>query len=116
SALQINQAATDVGERIARFLEKGPQALSHMQRLVSEQFIDLDDPERVEDYLITGMRTDDDLTWLSYSNAETGAFIGVTRRDGMLILNRAALDLDGGRPREWQIRDDDTRLPVPPKL
>jgi adenylate cyclase len=34
----------------------------------------------------------------------------------MLVLNRAALDINGGRPREWEIRAQDNRLPIRPKL
>lgn len=110
STLQINQAATDIGERIAQFLEKGPQALNRMQRLVNANFINLNDADRFEAYLIAEMRGDRDLTWLSYSDTETGEFIGVTHRDGMLILNRAALEIDGGRPREWHVLDGTVRL------
>jgi len=81
-----------------------------MQRLVDERFLDLNDSERVATYLIAEMRADRDLTWLSYSNAQTGAFIGVTRRNGMLVLNRAALEVNGGKPQEWEVRPDGTRV------
>lgn len=110
SHLQIDQAATEVESKIANFLKKGPLALTRMQRLVDEHFLNLDDSERLATYLIAEMRADRDLTWLSYSNAQTGAFIGVTRRDGMIVLNRAALDVDGGRPQEWEVRADGTRV------
>jgi adenylate cyclase len=110
SQLQIDQAATEVESKIANFLERGPVALTRMQRLVDEHFLNLADSERLATYLIAEMRADRDLTWLSYSNAQTGAFIGVTRRDGMLVLNQAALDVDGGKPREWEVRADGTRV------
>jgi adenylate cyclase len=116
SDLQIEQALTDVGDRIRRFLEKGPLALEQMQRLVEGRLLNLNDIEQLEGYLVNEMRADRDLTWLSYSSAETGAFIGVTRRDGMLVLNRSALDVDEGRPREWEIRDSGVRVPLSPKL
>jgi adenylate cyclase len=116
SSLQIEQALTDVGDRIKRFLEKGPLALDQMQRLVVGRLLNLNDVDQLEGYLVNEMRADLDLTWLSYSSAETGAFIGVTRRDGTLILNRSALDVDGGRPREWEIRDYGVRVPLSPKL
>ena len=114
--LQIDQATTDVRNRIERFLEKGPLALTRMQRLVERHFLNLDDADRLEVYLIAEMRADRDLTWLSYSDAQTGAFIGVTRRDGMLILNRSALNVNGGRPQEWEIGDDGNRAPITPRL
>ena len=114
--LQIDQATTDVQNRIERFLEKGPLALTRIQRLVERQFLILDNPERLVEYLIAEMRADRDLTWLSYSDAEDGAFIGVTRRDGMLILNRSALNVNDGRPQEWEIRDDGTRMPLIARL
>ncbi len=116
SQLQINQAATDIQNRIERFLEKGPLALTRMQRLVEGGFLNLDDADRLETYLIAEMQADRDLTWLSYSSAETGAFIGVTRREGVLILNRSALDVDSGRPREWEIQSNGTRLPLTARL
>jgi adenylate cyclase len=116
SQLQIDQAAADIQNRIERFLEKGPLALTRMQRLVEGGFLNLDDSDRMETYLIAEMQADRDLTWLSYSSAGTGAFIGVTRREGMLILNRSALDVDSGRPREWEIRSNGTRLPLTARL
>lgn len=110
SHLQVDQAATEVETKIANFLEKGPSALTRMQRLINERFLDLNDSERLATYLIAEMRADRDLTWLSYSNAQTGAFIGVTHRNGMLVLNRAALEVNGGKPQEWEVRADGTRV------
>ena len=43
SQLQIDQAATDIQNRIERFLEKGPLALTRMQRLVERR---ISQPER----------------------------------------------------------------------
>src|SRR5215217_914168 len=116
SDLQIDQALTDIRERIRLFLETGPSALSQMQRLVAGRLLDLDDADQLEGYLIQEMRADHHLTCVRYSSVETGAFVGVTRRDGMLVLNRAALDVNGGRPREWEIRAQDNHLPIRPKL
>src|SRR3954471_5311509 len=78
SQLQVDQVAGDVGDRIARFLERGPLALTRMQRLVDGRFLDLGDTDRLQAYLIAEMQADRDLTWLSYSSAESGAFVGVT--------------------------------------
>ena len=114
--LQIDQATTDVQNRIERFLEKGPLALTRIQRLVERRILNLDDADRLEVYLIAEMRADRDLTWLSYSDAQAGTFIGVTRRDGMLVLNRSALDVNEGHPQEWEIREDGTRSPLTPRL
>jgi hypothetical protein len=60
--LQINQATTDVHNRIERFLEKGPLALTRIQRLVERRILNLDDADRLEVYLIAEMRADRDLT------------------------------------------------------
>jgi len=116
SGLQIDQALTDIGDQVKRFLGKGPLALNQMQRMVDGRLLNLDDADQLEAYLISELRADRDLTWLSYSSVETGAFVGVTRRDGMLVLNRAALDINEGHPREWEIREQDNHVPLPPKL
>ena len=60
------------------------------------------------DYLVSEARASPALTWVSVSSAETGAFLGMTRRDGALILNRSDPMVNGGIAREWELRPDGT--------
>jgi adenylate cyclase len=115
ATLRIEQALNGIEAQIGRFLGKGPLALRQMERLVKGGLLDPDDPDRLETYMADELRAERDLTWLSYSNVRTGAFVGVTRRDGVLVVNRSAPDVNEGRPQEWELLDG-VRLPLAPKL
>jgi len=111
--LEVDEAARAVQDRIGRFLENAPSALTRLRRLVDGRFIDLTEPNRLADYFAAELRVKQELAWLSFSDAETGAFVGVTWDDGKLVLNRSAPDVDGGRAREWEIAQDNARVPLP---
>src|SRR6516162_6936895 len=104
--LEVDEAARAVQDRIGRFLENAPSALTRLRRLVDGRFIDLNEPNRLADYFAAELRVKQELAWLSFSDAEPGAFVGVTWDDDKLVLNRSAPDVDGGRAREWEIAQD----------
>ena len=105
---EIEQAASDVAHRVSRFLENGPAVLDRVKYFIEHQGIALTDTERMTDYLVSEARASPALTWVSVSSAETGAFLGMTRRDGALVLNRSDPMVNGGIAREWELRPDGT--------
>jgi len=109
---EIEQAANDVAHRASRFLENGPAVLNRVKYFVEHRGIALTDTERMTDYLVSEAQASPALTWVSVSSAETGAFLGVTRRDGTLVLNRSDPGVNGGIAREWELRPDGTWAPL----
>ena len=105
---EIEQAANDVAHRVSRFLENGPAVLNRVKYFIEHQGIALTDTGRMTDYLVSEAQASPALTWVSVSSAETGAFLGVTRRDGALVLNRSDPTVNGGIAREWELRADGT--------
>jgi adenylate cyclase len=109
---EIEQVATDVAHRISRFLEVGPAALNRMKYFIEHQNIGLTEIERMTDYLVSEAKASPELTWVSVSSAGTGEFLGVTRRDGMLVLNRSDPSVNGGIAREWELLPDGVLAPL----
>jgi adenylate cyclase len=106
---EIEQAANDVAHRVSRFLENGPAVLNRVKYFIEHQGVALTDTGRMTDYLVSEAQASPALTWVSVSSVETGAFLGVTKRDGTLVLNRSDPAVDGGIAREWELRTDGTR-------
>ena len=105
---EIEQAANDVAHRVSRFLENGPAALNRVKYFIEHQGIALTDTKRMTDYLVSEAQASPALTWVSVSSAETGAFLGVTRRDGTLVLNQSDPRVNSGIAREWELCADGT--------
>ncbi|MCW2242093.1 PDC sensor domain-containing protein [Azospirillum canadense] len=108
----IEQATNDVAFRVTRFLENGPAALSRIKHVIERRGIALMDAERMTDYLVAEAQASPALTWVSVSDAATGSFLGITRRDGKLILNRSVPTLNNGIAREWELQADSTWMPL----
>jgi adenylate cyclase len=106
---EIEQAASDVAHRVSRFLENGPAVLNRVKYFIEHQGVALTDTGRMTDYLVSEAQASPALTWVSVSSADTGVFLGVTRRDGTLVLNRSDPTVDGGIAREWELHADGTR-------
>jgi adenylate cyclase len=48
------------------------------------------------------LRSEEDLTWLSYSDGQTGRFVGARRgNEGQIIVNQSDPEIDSGRPSEY---------------
>ncbi|UEM24629.1 hypothetical protein JL100_030965 (plasmid) [Skermanella mucosa] len=109
---EIEQVANDVAHRVSRFLENGPAVLLRVKYFTEHRDSILGDTDRMTGYLVSEARASPALTWVSVSSAGTGEFLGVTRRDGMLVLNRSDPRIDGGIAREWELRADGTRTPL----
>jgi adenylate cyclase len=103
---EIEQVAADVAHRVSRFLDSGPAVLNRVKYLVEHQGYALTAADFMTDYLVSEVRAEAALTWVSVSDAETGEFLGVTRRDGRLVLNRSHPAMGNGIAREWEWRPD----------
>ncbi|MGF7213142.1 adenylate cyclase [Skermanella aerolata] len=109
---EIEQVAADVAQRVSRFLESGPVVLNRVKYLVEHQDHALTAADFMTDYLVSEVRAEAALTWVSVSAAETGEFLGVTRRDGRIVLNRSHPARGNGLASEWELRPNGAWTPL----
>ncbi|MCZ7647027.1 MAG: protein kinase [Planctomycetota bacterium] len=70
--------------------------------------------DRLAPILVERLRTEKELTWLSYSEAATGRFAGARRLPGgTLILNTSDPAVDAGLPSEFSIGHDGEQIALP---
>jgi adenylate cyclase len=113
---QLRAATSRASSEVGRLLRVAPLDLQRYAELAEQGVLPLGNPDVLAEVLIADLRRRRNLAWLSYSDRTEGWFIGVTRRDGALILNRSAPDVNGGRPVEDRIGEDGrrTRLDTAP--
>jgi adenylate cyclase len=105
--------STAVGGEVRPYLEPAVVTLGDTRDQALAGRVRLDDPDDLGRYLASRLRHLPTVAWLSYSDDETGRFVGAWRRDdGAIILNRSSPTVNGGKPVEVEIRDDGTTVPV----
>lgn len=99
-----------MAEEISGILSVAPKILQSQAAQVRRGVLSLDDLDELELRLAETLRFEPELSWLSYGAAGDGAFVGAWRNaDGEIVVNRSAPDVDGGRPREYVLREDGSR-------
>lgn len=94
---------------VQRLLAPAPRLLDELGAFAARG---LSHPETSEEFgraFVERLRSEPNLGWLGYADAEADSFVGGTRpADGSVRLNRSAAAVNGGRPGEWAIADDGT--------
>src|SRR4051794_34308321 len=104
--------ALAIGTQVDAFFSPTGPLLQESVEQVQRNRLRVDDVEELSEYLVGRLRRSRSVGWLSYSDQETGRFIGAWRRsDGAIILNRSRPDVDGGRPFEVEVTPDGRRIP-----
>ena len=86
-------------EKVGRFLGTADTILPQLKALVSHHILEYSDLQRLGIALAELLRSEADLTWLSYSDARTGRFVGARRgNDGEVIVNQSDPGINGGKP------------------
>ena len=89
-------------EKVGRFLGTADTILPQLKALVSHHILEYSDLQRLGIALAELLRSEADLTWLSYSDARTGRFVGARRgNDGEVIVNQSDPRINGGKPWEY---------------
>ena len=104
--------ALAIGTQVDAFFAPTLPLLQESVEQVQRNRLRVDDVEELSEYLVRRLGSAQSVGWLSYSDQETGRFIGAWRRpDGAIILNRSQPDVDGGRPFEVEVTPDGRRIP-----
>lgn len=104
--------ALAIGTQVDAFFAPTLPLLQESVEQVQRNRLRVDELEELSEYLVRRLRNSQSVGWLSYSDQETGQFVGAWRRDdGAIILNRSRPDVDGGRPFEVEVTPDGRRIP-----
>ena len=99
-----------MSQEVGRLLATADKVLPELKALALRGLIDLSDSSKLGVTLAELLRSEEDLTWLSYSEARSGRFIGARRRDdGSVVLNQSDPQIDNGRPTEYLLGVDGSK-------
>jgi len=98
---------------INRLLTAPAKLVASLETLTARGLMPATDSERMAEFLAELLREEPELTWLSYSDAATGRFMGAWRdEDGSIVLNLSQPEVNEGRAREFRLAQDGSLEPV----
>lgn len=98
---------------IKRLLRAPSRLLESLDMLVKRGLLPVDDSDAMAEILGQMLRTEPNLSWLSYSDAETGRFMGAWRDEGgAIVLNTSDPRINNGLPQEERLMPDGSRIPM----
>jgi adenylate cyclase len=99
-----------MSREVGRLLGTADKVLPALKALILQGLIDLSDPSKLGATLGELLRSEQDLSWLSYSEARSGRFIEARRRDdGSMVINQSDPQVENGRPSEYLLGVDGSR-------
>lgn len=98
--------------RLEKNFLHAPEILDKYTKYIADQSLSIQDPAILGRYLANELRTEPELSWISFGGAEDGRFIGATRRDGKIIINMSVPRLRGGATTEWELTAAGQMIPV----
>jgi len=99
-----------MSQEVGRMLGTADKILPEFRALSRRGLINLQDPSKLGVTLAELLRREEDLSWLSYSDARSGRFIGARRRDdGSVVINQSDPGVANGTPSEYLLGEDGSR-------
>jgi hypothetical protein len=99
-----------MSQEAGRLFGTADTVLPELKTMALRGVIDLRDLSKLGVALGEILRSQEDLSWLSYSEARTGRFIGARRaEDGSIVINQSDPKVDNGRPSEYLLHVDGSR-------
>ncbi|MBV8228212.1 MAG: hypothetical protein JO232_23815, partial [Verrucomicrobia bacterium] len=93
-----------------RFLGTADTVLPELKTMAVRGVIDLGDLPKLGVALGEILRSHEDLSWLCYTESQTGRFIGARRtEEGSVVINQSDPQSDNGRPFEYLLHVDGSR-------
>jgi len=100
-----------MSEKVGRFLGTADTILPQLKALVSHHLLEYSDVQLLGIALAELLRSEEELTRLTYSDARTGRFVGARRgNEGELIVNQSDPEIDDGRPSEYLFGADGQKM------
>jgi adenylate cyclase len=102
--------ATD--REMERLVDRADETLRELQVVARRGILRVGDRNTLAETFAERLRSQPHLSWLSFSDAESGRFTGAWRTENNdVILNQSAPDENGGRPSEVKLGLDGRREP-----
>jgi adenylate cyclase len=99
-----------MSQEAGRLLGTADKILPELKALTVRGLIDLNDLPKLGVTLAELLRSEEELSWLRYSEARTGRFIGARRTDdGGIVINQSDPQVENGRPSEYLLGVDGSR-------
>jgi adenylate cyclase len=99
-----------MSQEAGRLFGTADTVLPELKTMALRGVIDLRDLSKLGVALGEVLRSQEDLSRLSYSEARTGRFIGARRaEDGSIVINQSDPKVDNGRPSEYLLHVDGSR-------
>jgi adenylate cyclase len=96
-----------MSQEAGRLLGTADTVLPELKTMAVRGVIDLRDLPKLGVALGEILRCHEDLSWLSYTEARTGHFIGARRtEEGSVVINQSDPQVDNGRPFEYVLHVD----------
>jgi hypothetical protein len=96
-----------MAQEVGRLLGTADKILPELRSLSVRSLINL---SKLEVTLAEILRREEDLSWLSYTDARSGRFIGARRRDdGSVVVNQSNPETEKGTASEYLLGEDDSR-------
>ena len=96
-----------MSREVGRLLGTADKVLPELKALTLRGLIDFSDPAKLGVTLAEVLRSEEDLSGLSYSEARSGRFIGARRRDdGSVVINQSDPRVENGKPVEYLLGAD----------
>jgi adenylate cyclase len=111
---QFNLLSLALSREVSRILNPADRILPELSQLTSLGLIRPEDPDQLGMFLAERLRQEESVSWLSFSDAGTGAFTGAWRNnDGAIVVNRSNPAIANGNPQEYILNQDGSRSPLP---
>ena len=102
--------STATAREVRGVLAPATTVLQELRTRAQRGLLTVADADSLGEHLVERLRFERSVAWLSYSDQETGRFVGAWRRsDGAIILNRSVPYVDNGRPTEVVVDPDGRR-------
>ena len=111
----LHWSALAMSQEVGRLLGTADKILPELRTLTLRGSIDLHDLSKLGVTLAEVLRREEDLSWLSYSDARSGRFVGARRRDdGSVVINQSDPQSEKGTPSESLLKEDGARTSLGP--
>ncbi len=101
---------------VSRILEPAEHILPELKNFADRGLINPLDSDRLGIFLAELLRQEENVSWLSFTVSATGAFTGARRdAEGRIGVNHSDPNVDNGRPQEFLLDLNGSRLQLPPR-
>ncbi|MBV9878665.1 MAG: hypothetical protein JO025_28300 [Verrucomicrobia bacterium] len=105
-----------LSREVSRILEPAERILPELKNFAHRGLLNPLDSDKLGIFLAEQLRQEENVSWLSFTDSDTGAFTGAWRdTDGQIGVKHFDPNVDNGRPKEFLLGLDGSRSQLPPR-